>query len=214
MSGTKDSEKERSTLPDTGVAATGYVCQNFPEHPGEEVDMVSAGPGEGGVVCPECGRMAAGPDDEIPYGDPPDYATDGGTEVSGRYQVNGHDFEVVLEFEGSVNVQCRECLLREHIAAERDDPEDYLGLMTPECQIEWLRRPEDGFHGVALRSASGFSGRELIGVSEGGDTGNGEVANTVRIYDDDRHQLASLLDMREWNRRHQHTGSYNEGGQS
>lgn len=135
----------------------------------------------------------------------PEVRTDGGRSVDGSYRVNGHDFEVVLEFEGSVNVQCRECLLREHIAADRDDPEDYLDLMTPECQIEWLRRPDGEFHGVALRNASGFSGRELIGVKEGGDTGNGEVANTVRIYDDDRHQLASLLDMREWNRRALHT---------
>lgn len=62
---------DRSPLPDAGVAAAGYVCQNFPEHPGEEPEMVSAGAGEGGVICPECGRMAAGPDDEIPYGDPP-----------------------------------------------------------------------------------------------------------------------------------------------
>lgn len=65
------SESDRSPLPDTGVAATGYVCQNFPEHPGEEPKMVSAGPGEGGRICPECGRMTGGPDDEIPYGDPP-----------------------------------------------------------------------------------------------------------------------------------------------
>jgi len=56
----------------------GYVCQNEPDHPDDqpEVEMVSAGPGENGVICPECGRMAAGPDDEIPYGDPPDYAPD------------------------------------------------------------------------------------------------------------------------------------------
>ena len=65
---------ERRSAPDCGVAATGYICQNFPEHPDDqpEVEMVSAGPSPG-VVCPECGRMAAGPDDEIPYGDPPDY---------------------------------------------------------------------------------------------------------------------------------------------
>lgn len=58
---------------DNGVAATGYVCQNEPEHPDDqpEVDMVSGGPSLC-KVCPECGRMADGPDDEIPYGDPPD----------------------------------------------------------------------------------------------------------------------------------------------
>lgn len=70
MSDTQDSESYR---PDCGVAATGYVCQNEPEHPDDqpEVEMVSAGAGENGVICPECGRMSGGPDDEIPYGDPP-----------------------------------------------------------------------------------------------------------------------------------------------
>lgn len=53
--------------PDLGVAATGYVCQNFPAHPGEEIDMIS-GP-YNGVACPECGRHAGGPDDEIPFSD-------------------------------------------------------------------------------------------------------------------------------------------------
>lgn len=57
---------------DIGVAVTGYICQNFPAHPSEEIEMVSAG--EEGLVCPECGRMAGGPDDYIPFGDPPDYA--------------------------------------------------------------------------------------------------------------------------------------------
>lgn len=75
-----DRETERSSLPDAGVAATGYICQNFPAHPGEEPEMVSSGPGEGGVICPECGRMAAGPDDEIPYGDPAAPGTDGGVD--------------------------------------------------------------------------------------------------------------------------------------
>lgn len=79
------SGSERSSAPDCGVAASGYVCQNEPEHPDDqpEVEMVSSGPGEGGVVCPECGRMAGGPDDEIPYGDPPDYANRDGTDVDG-----------------------------------------------------------------------------------------------------------------------------------
>jgi len=126
---------------------------------------------------------------------------------SDRYRVNGHDFEVVLEFEGSFNVQCRDCLVREHVAAERDDPEDYLELMTPECHIEWPRRPDGGFHGVALRNASGFQGRDLIAVDS-----DGEVTDTVRVYDDDRHALASILDLSEWNRRALHTGIDREGG--
>lgn len=55
--------------PDLGVAATGYICQNEPEHPIDqpEVEMVND---TTCVVCPECGRRAGGPDDEIPYGDP------------------------------------------------------------------------------------------------------------------------------------------------
>lgn len=79
-----DREIERSPLPDAGVAATGHICQNFEDHPGAEPEMVSSGPGGSGVICPECGRMAGGPDDEIPYGDPPDYATDGGTDQDDR----------------------------------------------------------------------------------------------------------------------------------
>jgi len=56
-------------LPDCGVApAAGLVCQNFEAHD-EEITMVS-GP-HAGVRCPECGRMAGGPDEEIPYIDPP-----------------------------------------------------------------------------------------------------------------------------------------------
>lgn len=61
---------DEETLPDAGVAAKdGYLCQNFPEHPGEEVKM-KGGPFEG-VMCPECGRMAGHSDEPIPYIDPP-----------------------------------------------------------------------------------------------------------------------------------------------
>lgn len=52
---------------DHGVASKGFVCQNLEEHP-TEVLMLS-GPHDG-VVCPECGRTAGGPDMEIPYTDP------------------------------------------------------------------------------------------------------------------------------------------------
>lgn len=68
MSSNSDGEEP---MADAGVAVTGWICQNFPAHPNEEIEMVSAGPGEGGVICPECGRMANHPDHEIPYGDPP-----------------------------------------------------------------------------------------------------------------------------------------------
>lgn len=56
---------------DGGVAARGgWVCQNEPEHDGGgEVEMCG-GPFVG-VQCPECGRMTAHPDDEIPFSDPP-----------------------------------------------------------------------------------------------------------------------------------------------
>lgn len=56
---------------DFGVApAGGYICQNFAEHPDEEVKMQD-GPFVG-VACPKCGRMAGHPDDRgIPYSDPP-----------------------------------------------------------------------------------------------------------------------------------------------
>lgn len=56
---------------DSGVAAAGgLVCQNFEEHPDEEVKMQS-GPFDG-VMCPECGRMAGGgPPLDIPYVDEP-----------------------------------------------------------------------------------------------------------------------------------------------
>lgn len=50
---------------DHGVASIGgLVCQNFEEHD-EEVKMQS-GPYDG-LICPECGRAAGGPDTEIPY---------------------------------------------------------------------------------------------------------------------------------------------------
>ncbi|NPB78094.1 hypothetical protein G7L64_24670, partial [Shigella sonnei] len=53
-------------------------------------------------------------------------------------------------------------------------------------------------HGVALRNSGAFRGRELIGVREGGYLGEGEVVDSVRIYDDDVGLLGSLLDRSHW----------------
>lgn len=123
-----------------------------------------------------------------------------GTEHGVNYRYNGHDFEVVVEFQGDKVLQCRDCLIKERLD-EDDDPKEHLELMAPQCHIEWLREPDGGFHGVALRNASCFRGRELIGVREGGKTGEGKVVDNVRIYDDDAALLASLLDKSEWARR-------------
>lgn len=123
------------------------------------------------------------------------------SDTTTRYRVNGHEFEVINTRGVSTLVECTECLFRE-VISDDEDPEDYLDLMAPECHIEWLRKPEDdGAHGIALRNARYFRGRELIGVRAGGDTGNGEVADSVRIYDDDLAHLQSLLDTSEWTRR-------------
>ena len=126
------------------------------------------------------------------------------TNTSGRYRVNGHEFEVLNTIGDSQLVRCEECLVRE-VISDDEDHDEYLDLMTPECHIEWLRQPDGGFRGVALRNASGFQGRDLIAVDSDGD-----VTDTVRIYDDDRHQLASILDLSEWNRRSLHTGNDQE----
>lgn len=109
-----------------------------------------------------------------------------------KYRYNGHEFVVVEEYGDDELVECRECLIREVMEAD-DDPEDRLKLLTPECHIEWLREPDGGYHGQALRSASGFSGRELIGVNS-----DGEVVDSVRIYDKDAHRLTSILDASTW----------------
>lgn len=125
---------------------------------------------------------------------PENSAGDGGS-IAELYRVNGHEFEVTDEFDGDEAVQCRECMIHQFIYADKD-AEEYLDLMTPECHIEWLRKPDDGFHGVALRNASGFSGRELIGVKEGEG-----VVDSVRVYDDDAGLLSSMLDKSDWQRR-------------
>ncbi|ELY91451.1 hypothetical protein [Natrialba taiwanensis] len=112
------------------------------------------------------------------------------------YRVNGHEFETVKDFgEHGKIVRCQECLVREALD-EDDDPNETLELRTPDCHIQWLREPDGGFHGVALRNTNYFPGRELIGVKE--DDGDLEVADSVRIYDDDAPQLASLLDKQTW----------------
>lgn len=124
--------------------------------------------------------------------------TDGGVEQStdALYRVNGHEFETVKDFDehGEI-VRCRECLIREAID-EDDDPNETLDLQTTDCHIQWLRQPDGGFHGVAIRNSNYFRGRQLIGVKE--EDGDLEVADTIRIYDDDAPQLASLLDKEVW----------------
>ena len=115
------------------------------------------------------------------------------------YQVNGHEFVITERYESqdSELIQCRGCLHVE-VLDDDDDPEDHLELRTDECHIEWLREPEGRSHGIALRNASYFRGRELIGVREGGKLGEGEVVDKVRVYDDDAGRLASLLDKQTW----------------
>jgi len=109
-----------------------------------------------------------------------------------EYRTNGHEFKVQTEFDGDEMVQCNECKLKELIR-EDDDAKDHLELMTPECHIEWLRKPDGGFRGIALRNGSGFSGRQLIAVDS-----DGEITDTVRVYDDDAGLLASMLDKSQW----------------
>jgi hypothetical protein len=123
--------------------------------------------------------------------------TDNGS--SGTYRVNGHEFEVVVEYDGDENLQCENCKIRERLAEEKD-AQHYLELMTPECHIEWLRKPDGGFRGVALRNAIGFSGRELVAIDS-----DGEITDKVRVYDDDVGELGYLLDPNEWKRRERHT---------
>ncbi|WP_247005096.1 hypothetical protein [Halosolutus gelatinilyticus] len=127
--------------------------------------------------------------------------TDSDQVRSGTYRVNGHEFEVVAEYEGEETVRCANCMVHEHLYEDKD-AQDYLELMTPECHIKWLREPDGGFRGVALRNTSGFSGRELVAVDS-----DGEVTDRVRVYDDDTGLLASLLDQSEWKRRERHTGT-------
>ena len=120
--------------------------------------------------------------------------------------MNGHAFEVVAEYEGDQTVRCTDCMVHEHLY-EDTDVQDYLELMTPECHIKWLREPDGGFRGVALRNTSGFSGRELIAVDS-----DGEVTDKVRVYDDDASRLASLLDQSEWKRRERQVDTARDGG--
>lgn len=118
---------------------------------------------------------------------------DGGTSQTVVYRANGHEFEVVKSFDdGTEILRCCECLRREVLDGE-PDPEESLELRTAECRIEWLRDPDDGFHGVALRNSNCFSGRELIGVKETDEKTTFDVVDSVRIYDDDAPELASLL---------------------
>ena len=116
-----------------------------------------------------------------------------------KYRVNGHEWMVAQTFDHSDSeiLQCRECLCKAALDPD-DDPDDYLGLVTDECQIVWLRDPAGKSHGIALRNRGGFRGRELIGVREGGKLGEGEVVDSVRVYDDDAPELASLLDKQNW----------------
>lgn len=110
------------------------------------------------------------------------------------YRVNGHEFEVVQRYEdqGSEIIQCSECLVRE-VLDDEDDPEEYLDLMTEKCHIEWLRQPDGGFRGVALRNQSGFPGRQLIAVDS-----DGEITDKVRVYDEDAPLLGGMLDKQNW----------------
>lgn len=110
------------------------------------------------------------------------------------YNVNGHEFEVVQRYEGqdSEIIQCTECMVRE-VLDDDDDPDEYLDLMTDECHIEWLRQPDGGFRGVALRNQSGFPGRQLIAVDS-----DGEITDKVRVYDEDAPLLAGMLDQQQW----------------
>ena len=114
-----------------------------------------------------------------------------------NYRVNGHEFEVVQRYEdqGSEIIQCTECLVRE-VLDDDDDPEEYLDLMTEKCHIEWLRQPDGGFRGVALRNQSGFPGRQLIAVDS-----EGEITDKVRVYDEDAPLLGGMLDQQNWTER-------------
>ena len=113
------------------------------------------------------------------------------------YTVNGHKFEVVERYdtEESELIRCTECMVRE-VLDDDDDPEEYLGLMTEECHIEWLRQPDGGFRGVALRNQSGFPGRQLVAVDS-----DGEITDKVRVYDEDAPRLAGMLDQQHWQNR-------------
>lgn len=121
------------------------------------------------------------------------------TNTDVRYRVNDHEFEVLNTIGDSQLVRCTECLVRE-VIADDEDPDEYLELMTPECHIEWLRQPDGGFRGIALRNACGFQGRELIAVNS-----DEEVTDTVRVYDNDTQRLASLLNKTEWDYREQYS---------
>jgi hypothetical protein len=125
----------------------------------------------------------------------------------GTYRANGHEFEVVAEYEDDESIRCTDCMLREVLSDDKD-PDDYLELMTPECHIEWLRQPDGGFRGIALRNASGFQGRELIAVDS-----DGEVTDTIRVYDDDAPLLGSLLDRSDWKRREPQAETNRDGGE-
>lgn len=111
-----------------------------------------------------------------------------------EYRVNGHEFEVVQRYEdqGSEIVQCTDCLDRQALDDD-DDPDEYLDLMTEECHIEWLRQPDGGFRGVALRNQAGFPGRQLIAVDS-----DGEITDKVRVYDEDAPLLSGMLDKQNW----------------
>lgn len=116
-------------------------------------------------------------------------------------EVNGHTFETVVEFEGDRTVQCLDCGARELIQEDNeDDPEDYLELMSPdECKRVVIREADGGFHGLALRNASGFQGRLLEAFDE-----DGEVQDSIRIYDKDIGTVGRLLDRTEWERTEAH----------
>lgn len=111
------------------------------------------------------------------------------------YHVNGHDFEVIEEYESGELLRCTECLVRE-LLDRGEDPDDYLELMTDDCHIEWLRQADGGFRGVALRNQGCYPGRDLIAVDS-----DGEVTDMVRVYDEDAALLSGMLDKSEWERR-------------
>lgn len=119
--------------------------------------------------------------------------------LHGTYRVNGHEFEIVAEYDGDKTLRCENCMVHEHLYEDKD-AQDYVELMTHECHIEWLRQPDGGSRGVALRNTMRFSGRELVAVDS-----DGEVTDKVRVYDDDAGLLASLLDHSEWMRCDGHT---------
>lgn len=142
MSGSENGSRERF---DSGVAATGYVCQNEPEHPDDkpEVGMVSS-PGELCLTCPECGRKAAGPDDEIPYGDPPNYEP-----TQGLFGPDDRDtFREAIETWGlpaQIDMAVEECgevvVALQHLQRERTDRreviEELADLRIMYEQLRW-----------------------------------------------------------------------------